>query len=218
MKRTLIALFAAAVLLSSVTAVKPVSAQTEAFALVNDIVKLPADHYDTQETEHMKERLAKIPAKFLQNLKEKSVRIKLVNGKITEEPEFAQYKGVTPRGWEQTGLTWDDIPGVSTNNVIVRIGYSDKHNGHNSQNLELHETLHAVDRMALGEISASKEFNEIFKKEAEINYKDDGYVSAYPTEYFAETATLYLYSKATREDLKKDMPLTYDFLDKLFNK
>ncbi|WP_442601525.1 anthrax toxin lethal factor-related metalloendopeptidase [Paenibacillus sp. KN14-4R] len=218
MKRVIVAACAAIVLLSSVTAIKPVNAQSDAFALVNDIVTLPTDKYDTKEADNMKERLAKIPATLLQGLKDKSVKIKLVNGKITNEPELAQYKGVTPRGWEQTGLTWDDVPGVSTNNVIVRIGFSNKHKGHNSQNLELHETLHAVDRMALGEVSASKEFNNIFKKEADINYKGDGYVSVYPTEYFAETATLYLYSKATRESLQKDMPLTYDFLDKLFNK
>lgn len=186
-------------------------------SLVNDVVVLPQTDYNKTEAGKMIDHLSLIPASMLKGLKDNGVKIKLVNGKITDEPEFSQYKGVTPRGWEGTGLTWDDVPGVSSNIVIVRIGYSDKGKGHNGQNLEIHEAFHAIDRLVLNNISSSTAFTDIWKKESGVDYKGDGYVSAYSTEYFAETATLYLYSDKTRSHLKKDMPLTYEFLDKLFS-
>lgn len=184
--------------------------------LVGDIAVLPQGDYKQSEADKMLDRLSQIPSTLLQGLKDQGVKIKLVNGKITDEPEFAQYKGVTPRGWENTGLTWDDVPGVSSNVVIVRIGYSNKGKGHNGQNLELHETFHAIDRLVLNNVSSSPEFLDVWKKEANNDYEGDGYVSVYSTEYFAETATLYFYSEKTRNHLKETMPLTYDFLDKLF--
>ncbi|GIP53397.1 anthrax toxin lethal factor-related metalloendopeptidase [Paenibacillus vini] len=185
--------------------------------LIDDIVVLPQGEYNKTDANKMINRLSLIPSSLLQGLKDNGVKVKLVNGKITDEPEFAQYKGVTPRGWENTGLTWDDVPGVSSNVVIARIGYSNKGKGHNGQNLELHETFHAIDRIVLNNVSSSSDFLEIWKKEANNDYEGDGYVSVYSTEYFAETATLYFYSDKTRNHLKEDMPLTYEFLDKLFS-
>ncbi|MCM3703189.1 anthrax toxin lethal factor-related metalloendopeptidase [Paenibacillus macerans] len=185
-------------------------------SLVDDIVVLPKEDYNKSDAGKMLSRLSEIPASLLEGLKDNGVKIKLVNGKITDEPEFAQYKGVTPRGWEKTGLTWDDVPGVSMNVVIVRIGYSNKGKGHNGQNLELHETFHAIDRIVLNNISSSLEFTEIWQKEANNDYSGDGYLSAYSNEYFAETSTLYFYSEETKKKLKEDMPLTYEFLDKLY--
>lgn len=187
-------------------------------SLVNDIVVLPKEDYNKSDAGKMISRLSEIPASLLEGLKDSGVKIKLVNGKITDEPEFAQYRGVTPRGWEKTGLTWDDVPGVSMNLVIVRIGYSNKGKGHNGQNLELHETFHAIDRIVLNNISSSLEFTEIWKKEANNDYSGDGYLSAYSNEYFAEMSTLYFYSEETKKKLKEDMPLTYEFLDKLYTR
>ncbi|GGG00126.1 anthrax toxin lethal factor-related metalloendopeptidase [Paenibacillus aceti] len=187
-------------------------------SLLKDIVVFPQGDYDKLEADRMLDHLELIPATLLQGLKDNSVQIKLITGKITDEPEFSQYKGITPRGWENSGLTWDDIPGVSSNIVIVRIGHSDKGKGHNSQNLELHETFHAIDRLVLNNISSSIRFEEIWKREANVNYKGDNYVSTYSTEYFAEAATLYLFNAETQAQLKKDMPLTYEFMKDLFSK
>lgn len=187
-------------------------------SLLKDIVVFPQGDYDKLEADRMLDHLALIPATLLQGLKDNRVQIKLITGKITDEPEFSQYKGITPRGWENSGLTWDDIPGVSSNIVIVRIGHSDKGKGHNSQNLELHETFHAIDRLVLNNISSSIRFEEIWKREANVNYKGDNYVSTYSTEYFAEAATLYLFNAETQAQLKKDMPLTYEFMKDLFSK
>ena len=183
---------------------------------IDRLVVLPSGDYNVNEATAMKQRLEKIPANILNTLFDKGVKIKLTNDIITNEPELNYLKGVTPRGWEGTGLTWDDVPGVSERVVVARIGYSNKGKGHNSFNLEIHETMHAVDRFVFNEVSSTEEFKNIFNAEASVNYSGDGYVSVQPTEYFAETASLYVYSENTRNDLKHSMPLTYEFLDKLF--
>lgn len=186
-------------------------------SLLDQLIVLPTSDYNTKEAAAMIQRIGKIPAPILKALSDKGVKIKLTNDIITNMPELSYLKGVTPRGWEGTGLTWDDIPGVSEKDVFARIGYSKKGKGHNSFNLEIHETMHAVDRFVFNGVSDSEDFKSIFNKEASINYNKDGYISVYPAEYFAETASLYLYNDTTREALKKSTPLTYDFMDKLFN-
>lgn len=210
--KRLLGLLVLAVILFTVP-VYPVHAED---AIINKLVVLPSSEYNVKEAEAMKERLAKIPARILNQLYDKGVTIKLTNDIITNEPELSYLKGVTPRGWEGTGMTWDDVPGVSERIVAARIGYSNKGHGHNSFNLEIHETMHAVDRIVFNEISSTEEFKNIFNQEANIKYNGDGYVSVHPTEYFAETASLYVYSDATREELKETTPLTYEFMDKLF--
>jgi len=211
--KRVVALILAVIIVCPLFAV-PVQAQEQ--TILDKLVVLPSGDYNRSEADAMKQRLEKIPTSVLNALYSKGVKIKLTQGAITNEPELAYLKGVVPRGWEGTGLTWDDVPGVSERVVAVRIGYSEKGKGHNSLNLEIHETLHAVDRLVFNEISGTEEFNTIFNKEASVKYKGDGYVSTYPTEYFAEAASLYLFSDTTRGDLKSSMPLTYEFMAKLF--
>ena len=186
-------------------------------SVMNQMVVVPTGNYDVKEAQAMKDRIQRIPAPILSALNAKGVKVILTNDIITNLPELNDLKGVTPRGWESTGLTWDDVPGVSESDVVVRIGYSKKGKGHNSYNLEIHETMHAVDRFVFNTISGSQAFHDIFNKEASINYKNDGYFSVYPEEYFAEAASMYVYNDNTREQLKKTTPLTYDFLNKHFN-
>lgn len=217
MKRILVAFLSAYFVLFLISANIFVDTSPDLGPLMSELVIVPDGDYDVAEANAMIERLAKIPLPLLEGLIEKGVNIKLVSGKITDEPEFAKYKGVVPRGWEKTELTWDDVPGVSVDVVIVRIGFSEQNKVHRSFNLEMHETLHAIDRFVLDEVSSSAEFKEVWKKEVAVKYKNDGYVSVYPAEYFAETATLYLFNEETRADLEKNMPLTYQFFDELFS-
>lgn len=209
---------ATAVLLTIAIMLGASSMEVSAGSSVTDqLIVLPSDEYNVTEAQAMIGRLEQIPANVLETLNHKGVKIKLTNDIITNMPELSYLKGVVPRGWENTGLTWDDVPGVSEKNVIVRIGFSKKGKGHNTQNLELHETMHAVDRYVFNNVSSTSEFKNIFNQEANIKYKGDGYVSVYPVEYFAETATLYIYSEKTRAELKDKMPLTYEYMNKLFN-
>ncbi|ANS76224.1 hypothetical protein AWM70_17910 [Paenibacillus yonginensis] len=190
----------------------------DANSFISSMIQLPTGSYNTKEAQAMIGRIQRIPAPILKALNDKGVKIILTNDIITNVPELNYLKGVTPRGWEKTGLTWDDVPGVSEKDVVVRIGYSQKGKGHNSFNLEIHETMHAVDRFVFNTVSSSQEFKDIFNKEASVNYKGDGYFSAYPEEYFAEAASMYVYNDNTRKQLKDSTPLTYAFFDKLFNK
>ena len=113
-----------------------------------------------------------------------------------------------PRGWENTGFTWSDIPGVGGNPVIVRIGYSDKGMGHGSVNLELHETFHAIDRYVLDDRSEIPEFRALFREEAAGLFAGNRYEELFPEEYFAEVASIiYLYEK-TRRTVRVKLPKT----------
>lgn len=186
-------------------------------SVIQQLVVLPTGNYNAKEAKAMMGRLERIPAPVLKALNDKGVKVILTNDVITNIPELSYLKGKTPRGWEGTGLTWDDVPGVSEKNVVVRIGYSKKGEGHNSFNLEIHETMHAVDRFVFGNASQSAEFKRIFNQEAAAEFGNDGYFSAYTEEYFAEAASLYVYNENTRSELKANAPLTYQYLDKLFN-
>ncbi|WP_413926995.1 anthrax toxin lethal factor-related metalloendopeptidase [Clostridioides sp. ZZV15-6383] len=73
--------------------------------LLNDL------NYDKDEVENMKNRLAKINIKYLQTLKEKDIKIKLINSNLTDEPEFSDLKHQLPPCWVRSGKTWRDVPG-----------------------------------------------------------------------------------------------------------
>jgi hypothetical protein len=173
---------------------------------------LPQETYDEQTAKLMVDRILRIEPDVLESLVYQGVRIKLVNGPITDEPEMAALKGVVPRGWENTGKTWSDIPGVGGNPVIVRIGYSDEGMGHGSYNLELHETFHAIDDYVLRGASASPAFMAAFHEEADALFGGNHYEEVYPEEYFAETAAMLYYSDETRELVRTSLPKTYAWL------
>ena len=53
----------------------------------------------------------------------------------------------------ENDATWDDVPGMGgSHTVFVKIGASDKGNGHGSVNLELHELAHSVDHIVYGDL------------------------------------------------------------------
>ena len=61
--------------------------------IIEQMLILPDDlNYDKDEVENMKSRLAKINIKYLQTLKEKDIKIKLINSNLTDEPEFSDLK------------------------------------------------------------------------------------------------------------------------------
>ena len=88
-------------------------------SVINQMVVLPTNNYDVKEAQAMIGRLQRIPTPILSTLNTKGVKIILTNDIITNVPELNNLKGVIPRGWESTGLTWDDVPGVSEQDVVV---------------------------------------------------------------------------------------------------
>lgn len=191
--------------------------------IIEQMLILPDDlNYDKDEVENMKSRLAKINIKYLQTLKEKDIKIKLINSNLTDEPEFSDLKYQLPPCWVRSGKTWKDVPGIYRNNSIVaKIGYSNPSyaNVHSSKNLELHETAHAIDKNVLNKKSNSEEFMEVFAQERYKLYDPKqvahAYISKFIEEFFAESFVHYYLDEDSKNTLKENCPLTYDFLEKL---
>jgi len=191
------------------------AAQHDVSSVMKKIIVLPKDSSNSSEADNMVARLSNINYFILTAFANKNGKIKLVDGPITDEPEYQHLKGVTPRGWENTGKTWDDIPGVGGNPVIVRIGYSEYNKGHGSINLKLHETAHAIDGLVFDNISDTKAFLTIWKQEVNQSYKGNPYFTEYPEEYFAESFAKYYLNVDSKKELKEKTPLTYQFIEEL---
>jgi Pro-Pro endopeptidase len=190
--------------------------------VLDQLITFPAERYDQTEALKIVDRISQINRGYLEALVRKEMEVRLINRPLTEEPEYKHLKGVVPRGWEGTGNTWDDIPGVGGGSpTIVRIGYSDYGKGHGTLNLELHEIAHTIDFQVFSTISASAEFKDIQKKEARLlieahpNAANMAYFTNYPEEYFAESFTYYYLSTETKKELQQKAPLTYQFFEKL---
>ncbi|WP_082677229.1 anthrax toxin lethal factor-related metalloendopeptidase [Bacillus sp. FJAT-29937] len=168
--------------------------------------------FDQEETLKMVDRLWSIPTNILNVMHRQGVHVKLINFPLTELPEYEHLKGAVPRGWEHTPYTWDDVPGAGGQTVVARIGYSYK-KMHSSENLELHEVAHAIDRYVFDNISYSDEFTNIHALEKK-DFLDTAYFE-YKEEYFAESFAYFYAGPETKAELKEKAPLTYKFINEL---
>ncbi|OUB14807.1 hypothetical protein BK708_25305 [Bacillus thuringiensis serovar yunnanensis] len=168
--------------------------------------------------------ISKIDPTILEKLVEKGMHIKLVDYPITETNEYADLKDRIPWGWagvkDSNGnqLTWNDVPGIGSVDgkpVVARIGYSEPGKGHNTINLELHETAHAIDRVVFHDISKT----DGFRKAGESEQKNflPGHYTENPVEYFAESLAYYYKDAATRQVLKDKAPMTYSYIESLID-
>lgn len=180
--------------------------------LVALIVHLPEESFDKKEASTIQNRLLQLPEKILVDLITHDIQVVLTTGLITDIPDFTYLKNVTPRGWEGTNLTWDDVPGIGgTHSVVIRIGHSEKGKGHNSVNLELHELAHSIDQIIKNFLSNTNEFHRVWKNESKILFPKQEYYQN-QDEYFAETFAMYFLSEQHRVYLKSKAPQTYEFL------
>ena len=174
--------------------------------------------YDVDEAQRMIDRVAAIDDRLISETEKAGITLKLVDFPVTDLPVYSYLKGVVPRGWEGTGLTWDDVPGIGGDPTAARIGYSEYGKGHSTVNLELHEFAHAIDGWAAGfTISEMEEFAEIHEAEYEALFHDHAvfYYFAYMEEYFAEAIALYHLSDETNARLLERAPRTYHFIETL---
>lgn len=187
----------------------------ESSALDSVVVLETRGDYDEQAAAEMKERIGKIPLPFLKILAQKGIVIKLINFPLTDLDEYAYLKGEVPRGWEDTGYTWDDVPGAGGDPTVAKIGYSEPlvENFHDSLNLELHEIAHAIDQFVFNEVSYGDAFVEIHQAEKPLFLPDEYF--EYPEEYFAEVFAYYYLREETRVELKENAPRTYQFIEDL---
>lgn len=185
--------------------------------VLDQVVKIETvGEYDEKAAAEMKERIGTIHPLFLEVLAEKEVVIKLINFPLTDLPEYAYLKGEVPRGWEGTGLTWEDVPGAGGDPTVARIGKSDPNDpdsGHDDINLELHEIGHAVDEFVFDDISFSDEFVSIHEREKD-GFLPDVYFD-FVEEYFAEAFAYYYLNEESRQVLLEKAPETKAFIDSL---
>lgn len=182
---------------------------------LGEIIYLPEDGFDQQEVGAIINRLDNLPTPILAKINKAGIQVHLFTGKLTEQPSAAHLKGVIPRGYSGN-KTWDDVPGVGgSKTVLVKIGASEKGNGHSSINLELHELAHSVDRYVYDEIRANPVFVEIWEQERDLLFPRQAYFLTFPEEYFAETFAMYYLGGETKQILKTKAPKTFTFIENL---
>lgn len=187
--------------------------------LLEQLIMVPLNNdYNHDEVSGMVSRLAHIHPTILHDLVVNNVKVKLFSGKLTDEPYFADLKGISPRGWS-SHKTWDQVPGAGgTYFAAAKIGASEPGNGHGSINLELHETAHSVERTIFNGLRDNDEFLEIWREEVPILFQDDQYFNSYPEEYFAEVFAMYYLSKDTNIEVQLKAPKTYEYIQRLEKK
>lgn len=189
---------------------------------LDDMIEVrTTDSSNNAEAEKMIERLNNVDSRILYETNRSGVSIILMDVPLTELPEFQHLSGTVPRGWEQSGSTWDNVPGAGGFTTAARIGYSDPGNGHSTINLELHEYAHAVDSYTAGfTFSSTSEFNGLMASEKNALFGDHQ-VSEYfdvPSEYFAEVFAMYYLGGEERDKLQSRAPQTYEYIDTLHNR
>ncbi|WAA13276.1 anthrax toxin lethal factor-related metalloendopeptidase [Fervidibacillus halotolerans] len=183
---------------------------------VNSIILLPTGEFDHMEAKTIIQRIASLPDPLLQKIENNGIKIQLFIGSLTDFPSTKHLRGKTPRGYTNS-ITWDDVPGIGGGTIIlVKIGASNRGNGHGSINLELHELGHSVDQIVFHGIRMDPNFLEIWQEEVANLFQGEGYFLNYPEEYFAETFAMFYTDRNTKKILKEKAPKTYSILSKLY--
>lgn len=182
-------------------------------------IRITGDEYDEAEAQRIIDRLGSLPEKMVEEAVRQDGVLILTDGPITDVEELNYLKGRTPDGWEDTGLTWEDVPGAGGEMTVVRIGYSYRKDAHDAANLEYHEIAHGLDALVLDDrISNHPEFEEIFKEEKENifpNFVPGNEYYDMITEYFAETMARYYEGDHFKQRLQEKAPKTYAFIEEL---
>ncbi|WP_439645982.1 anthrax toxin lethal factor-related metalloendopeptidase [Mesobacillus boroniphilus] len=182
----------------------------ENIELVNKVVSAKPHLQNREEAIKIKKELSGLSLGLLEKLRLNHINVFIVDEPITNFPEFAHLKGIVPKGWENSGKTWDDVPGAGgERRVIIRIGYNDYVMGHGSLSLTLHETAHSIDHYIFNNLSHTEEFQKIWKREASNLFGSHPYYLNYSEEYFAETFAMFYYDETSKQKLKTFAPLTY---------
>lgn len=183
--------------------------------LLGEIIYLPNDGFNEQEVQAIITRLDKLPSSILTKIINAGIQIQLFEGKLTDQPTASHLKGVIPRGYTSK-KTWDEVPGVGgSKTVLVKIGASEKGNGHGSINLELHELAHSLDRYVYDEIRLNPLFLEIWDEEKSKLFPGQSYFLTFPEEYFAETFAMYYLGGESKQLLNQKAPKTFAFFKSL---
>lgn len=181
---------------------------------LQEIVILPRTPFNEEEAGRIINRLNQLPPSLLKKIHQEGIIVKLFTGKLTENPSASHLKGVMPRGY--TNTLWDEVPGIGgSKTVLIKIGASEKGNGHGSVNLELHELAHSIDRHIWHDLRFQPDFIAIWQKEKELLFASKPYFLTYPEEYLAECFAYFYLGAEYREELREKAPLTFELLQNL---
>ncbi|MDQ3235229.1 MAG: hypothetical protein M3Q07_25755 [Pseudobdellovibrionaceae bacterium] len=162
----------------------------------------------SEKIRHLNE-LNAMPQAFLDVMRE-SISINLTAGSITEFAVFAHLKGVTPRGWEGSGYTWDDVPGAGSTGGLY---LGDSYRANNAMSLAVHEASHSVDTAR--SIRTDPIFLNAYNAEKNSPHAEDpnpAYRLQNPEEYLAMAIDEYYCRQETRNQLQKMYPKAYAFV------
>ncbi|WP_199868531.1 anthrax toxin lethal factor-related metalloendopeptidase [Virgibacillus senegalensis] len=84
--------------------------QLDNYDLLDEIVVAPEHPDNPEAVAGMVTRLNRIDRNLLQMLDGQQVKVRLFEGRLTDEPLLYHLKWKQPRGWEQEA-TWEDVPG-----------------------------------------------------------------------------------------------------------
>jgi hypothetical protein len=189
--------------------------EIESIIFTKTLFILPEDDFDQVQAAGIINRIGRLPDSILKKAVANDLRIKLFQGNLTDNPTASHLKGVVPRGYTPD-KTWDQVPGIGgAKMVLVKIGSSDKGNGHNSVNLEFHELAHSLDRHVYGGIRYDRHFLEIWKSESGLLFPGRKYFLNYPEEYFAESFAMFYIGGIQAKLLQEAAPRTYHFIKML---
>lgn len=181
-----------------------------------ELIMLPNGPFDIISASAMIQRIDQLPPSLLAKIKEKNIRLIFFTGQLTDFSANRNLKGITPRGYASSAITWDQVPGAGGNRTVyVKIGASKKGNSHGSVNLELHELAHSLDKIVYEQIRKDPRFLLIWQKEVKQIFPNQMYFLTFPEEYFAETFAMFYASEKTNQQLRKMAPLTYKFIQTL---
>ncbi|MEH7176575.1 anthrax toxin lethal factor-related metalloendopeptidase [Neobacillus vireti] len=178
---------------------------------LDQMIELPKTLFDEKEAAVIINRIGNLPEALLEKSNNQGIIIKLFTGKLTDNRTARYLAGQIPRGYHSQ-TTWDEVPGIGGSQVVlVKIGHSDKGNGHGSVNLELHEFAHSIDHLVYENISKGKEFQLIWEEERGILFPGNPYFILHVEEYYAETFAMYFLNDETKIQLQNLAPKTYQF-------
>jgi len=179
------------------------------------LVILPIGEFDQIQAAGIISRVDQLPASLLNKIVKEDIKLKLFVGKLTDNPSAKGLAGIIPRGYK-SNTTWDKVPGIGGGKtVLVKIGSSEKGEGHGSVNLELHELAHSIDKYVYNGIRYDPRYLAIWTKECAVLFPNQDYFLSYPEEYFAEAFAMYYLNKQTRFILQAKAPETFHYIKKL---
>lgn len=181
--------------------------ETESFS------HLPA-HIRLSALNEVLDTYSKLPVRIIHVLRDRNKGIDLVSQSVTNHPQLAHLRGVTPRGWEE-GETWEGVPGAGAIGSHPTIIAGDSlHQGHGTLDLILHEVGHTVDRFLKNgnlrmDLSSTEMFQGLHRNTPfTILYgtHTGNYASSHVEENFADMFAMYFFSERSRRALEQVYP------------